>query len=111
MGLGAFPPDEPLYLGMVGMHGKPCTNYILDEIDLLLAFGVRFDDRAIGKVKEFCPQASIIHIDIDGSEIDKIKKSTISLTADIKDALEHIIPLIEDNRREKWAGRIETIKR
>ena len=110
MGLGAFPPDEPLYLGMVGMHGKPCTNYILDEIDLLLAFGVRFDDRAIGKVKEFCPQASIIHIDIDGSEIDKIKKSTISLVADIKDALEHITPLIEDNRREKWTGRIETIK-
>jgi acetolactate synthase I/II/III large subunit len=110
MGLGAFPPDEPLYLGMVGMHGKPCTNYILDEIDLLLAFGARFDDRAIGRVKEFCPQAVTIHIDIDGSEIDKIKKSTISLVADIKDALEHITPLIENNTRREWTGRIETIK-
>ena len=111
MGLGVFPPDDPLYLGMLGMHGTPCTNYILDEIDLLLAFGARFDDRAIGKVKEFCPQASIIHIDIDGSEIDKIKKSTISLVADIKDALEHITPLVEDNGREQWTGRTETIKR
>ena len=110
MGLGVFPPHDPLYLGMLGMHGTPCTNYILDEIDLLLAFGARFDDRAIGKVKEFCPQASIIHIDIDGSEIDKIRKSTISLVADIKAALEHITPLIEDNEREQWTGRIEAIK-
>jgi acetolactate synthase I/II/III large subunit len=110
MGLGVFPPDDSLYLGMLGMHGTPCTNYLLDEIDLLLAFGARFDDRAIGKVKEFCPQASIIHIDIDGSEIDKIKKSTVSLVADIKDALEHITPLIEDNKREEWTGSIERIK-
>jgi acetolactate synthase I/II/III large subunit len=110
MGLGVFPPDDPLYLGMLGMHGTPCTNYILDEIDLLLAFGARFDDRAIGKMKEFCPQASIIHIDIDGSEIDKIKKSTISQVADIKDALEHIRPLIEDNNREEWARRVKIIK-
>jgi acetolactate synthase-1/2/3 large subunit len=110
MGLGVFPPHDPLYLGMLGMHGTPCTNYILDEIDLLIAFGARFDDRAIGTVKEFCPQASIIHIDIDGSEIDKIKKSTISLVADIKTALEHIIPLVEQNGREKWTRRIETIK-
>ena len=110
MGLGVFPPDDPLYLGMLGMHGTPCTNYILDEIDLLLAFGARFDDRAIGKVKEFCPQATIVHIDIDSSEIDKIKKSAVSLTVDIKDALEHIAPLVADNRREQWTGRIETIK-
>jgi acetolactate synthase I/II/III large subunit len=110
MGLGVFPPDDPLYLGMVGMHGTPCTNYILDEIDLLLAFGARFDDRAIGKVKEFCPQASIIHIDIDSSEIDKIKKSTISLVSDIGAALEEIIPLVENNPRKEWSERITAIK-
>jgi acetolactate synthase-1/2/3 large subunit len=109
-GLGVFPPHDPLYLGMLGMHGTPCTNYILDEIDLLLAFGARFDDRAIGKVKEFCPQALIIHIDIDGAEIDKIKKSAISLVADIKTALEYMIPLAEQNGREEWTGRIKTIK-
>ena len=110
MGLGTFSPDDPLYLGMLGMHGAPCTNYILDEIDLLLALGARFDDRAIGRVKEFCPRASIVHIDIDPSEIDKIKRSHISLVADVKAAMERIIPLVKDNRREEWTRRIETIR-
>jgi acetolactate synthase-1/2/3 large subunit len=95
---------------MLGMHGAPCTNYILDEIDLLLALGARFDDRAIGRVKEFCPRASIVHIDIDPSEIDKIKKSDISLVADVKAALEHIVPLVKNNGREEWARRIKTIR-
>jgi acetolactate synthase-1/2/3 large subunit len=111
MGLGAFSPDDSLYLGMLGMHGAPCTNYILDEIDLLIACGVRFDDRAIGKMKEFCSQASIVHIDIDGSEIDKIKKTDISLVADIKTALESMVPSIEENRRESWMERIAMIKK
>lgn len=110
MGLGVFPPHDPLYLGMLGMHGAPYTNYILDEIDLLLAFGARFDDRATGKMKEFCPHASVIHIDIDGSEIDKIRKSRISLVADIREALEHIVSIIEDNERLEWIERIKTIK-
>lgn len=110
MGLGTFSPDDPLYLGMLGMHGAPCTNYILDEIDLLLAMGVRFDDRAIGKMKEFCPRASIVHIDIDASEIDKIKRSHISLVADVKAALELIVPLVKDNGREGWIKRILTTK-
>ena len=111
MGLGAISPDDPLYLGMLGMHGAPCTNYILDETDLLLALGVRFDDRAVGKVNEFCPQASIVHIDIDASEIDKIKRSNVSLTADVKEALESIVPLIEENRREEWMRRIDKIRK
>ncbi len=110
MGLGTFCPDDPLYLGMLGMHGAPCTNYILDEIDLLLAMGVRFDDRAVGCVKEFCPLASIVHIDIDPSEIGKIKQTRASLVADIKAALERIIPLVENNGREVWTRRIGTIR-
>ncbi|MDD5244921.1 MAG: thiamine pyrophosphate-dependent enzyme, partial [Syntrophorhabdaceae bacterium] len=110
MGLGTFSPDDPLYLGMLGMHGAPCTNYILDEIDLLLALGARFDDRAIGRVKEFCPRASIVHIDIDASEIDKIKQSHISLVADVKAALERIVPLVKNDGREGWTRRIETIR-
>jgi len=110
MGLGTIPPDHPLYLGMLGMHGAACTNYILDEIDLLFALGVRFDDRAIGRVKEFCPQAFIVHIDIDVSEIDKIKRSHISLVADVKEALEGIVPLVDETGREAWTQRIEKIK-
>jgi acetolactate synthase-1/2/3 large subunit len=110
MGLGAFPADDPLYLGMLGMHGARFTNHILDETDLLLAFGVRFDDRAIGKAKEFCPGASIVHIDIDQSEIDKIKKSHISLVGDIKSMIELLIPLIEEDSRPAWMAQIEEIK-
>ncbi|HVN95101.1 MAG TPA: biosynthetic-type acetolactate synthase large subunit [Syntrophorhabdaceae bacterium] len=110
MGLGAFSPEEPLYLGMLGMHGAPCTNYILDEIDLLLAFGVRFDDRAIGKINEFCPQASIVHIDIDHAEIDKIKKANISLAEDIGEALKLLEPLTYANGRQEWIRRVERIK-
>jgi len=111
MGLGAMSPDDPLYTGMVGMHGTPCTNYVLDEIDLLIALGVRFDDRAVGKVNEFCPQASIIHIDIDASEIDKIKRSSISVVADVKDALDVILPMVEEDDRRTWMERIEAIRR
>ena len=83
MGLGAFPPDDPLYLGMLGMHGSSFTNHLLDDADLIIALGARFDDRAVGKVAEFCPAASILHVDIDDSEIDKIRKSNISLAADV----------------------------
>ena len=110
MGLGAFPPDDPLYLGMLGMHGAACTNYILDEIDLLITLGARFDDRAVGKVKEFCPQAAVIHIDIDAAEIDKIKKSHISLVADVKETLEQVLLLADEDDREAWMKRIETIR-
>jgi acetolactate synthase-1/2/3 large subunit len=110
MGLGAVSPDDPLYTGMVGMHGTPCTNYVLDEIDLLIALGARFDDRAVGKVNEFCPQASIIHIDIDASEIDKIKRSSISAVADVKYALDMILPLVGEDDRKTWMERIEAIR-
>ena len=77
MGLGAFPCDDELSLGMLGMHGAPFTNYLLNEADLILALGVRFDDRATGNIEKFCPNASIIHIDIDPSEINKIKTSSL----------------------------------
>ena len=70
MALGAMPVDHPLSLGMLGMHGARCTNMALEECDLLIAVGARFDDRATGKVAAFCPRAKIIHIDIDHSELD-----------------------------------------
>ncbi|RJP56516.1 MAG: biosynthetic-type acetolactate synthase large subunit [Candidatus Auribacter fodinae] len=110
MGLGCFPADDPLYIGMLGMHGARYTNYILSEADLLLAFGVRFDDRATGKVEEFCPNASIIHIDIDRSEIDKIKKSNIALESDIADAMTAMLPHIKNNAREAWIARVEQLR-
>ncbi len=110
MGLGCFPSGDSLSLGMPGMHGACYTNFILNDVDLLLAFGVRFDDRATGNVKKFCPQAKIVHIDIDRSEIDKIKKSNFSVTGDIGLALKQIMPFINSDRRGDWIRKIEKIK-
>jgi acetolactate synthase-1/2/3 large subunit len=87
MALGAMPVDHPLSLGMLGMHAARYTNLALDECDLLIAVGARFDDRATGKVAAFCPQARIIHIDIDPAELDKIKTAHIGITADVQEAL------------------------
>ena len=106
MGLGCFPNSDDMFIGMLGMHGQRYTNYIMHEADLLLAFGTRFDDRATGKVKEFCPDARIIHIDIDGSEINKIKKADIAIQGDIKQAIKQLLPLIEHNDRKEWTKTI-----
>lgn len=111
MGLGNFPIDNPLFLGMLGMHGARYTNLLLNKADLLLAFGVRFDDRAIGNVNKFCPDAEIIHVDIDDAEIDKIKKSHLSICGDVQSVLNKIITLIEKNERKDWLGYIEDLKR
>lgn len=110
MGLGAFPHDDELYLGMLGMHGAPYTNYLLHEADLILALGVRFDDRATGDVQKFCPNASIIHIDIDPSEINKLKSTNLSIVSDVKEFLEAIIPFVNVKRRNSWIQRVKFFK-
>ena len=106
MGLGCFPSGDDMFIGMLGMHGQRYTNYIMHEADLILAFGARFDDRATGKVKEFCPNAKIIHIDIDGAEMNKIKKADIAIQGDIKQAIKQLLPLIEHNDRKEWTKTI-----
>ena len=110
MGLGCFPSGDNMFIGMLGMHGQRYTNYIMHEADLILAFGARFDDRATGKVKEFCPNAKIIHIDIDGAEMNKIKKADIAIQGDIKQAIKQLLPLIEHNDRKEWAETIMDIR-
>ena len=84
MGLGGFPGDHPLALDMLGMHGSVCANYAVNEADLLLALGVRFDDRVTGKVSEFAKHGTIVHIDVDPSEINKIKKARIPIISDVR---------------------------
>lgn len=111
MGIGCFPQDNPLSLGMLGMHGSRYTNKIMYETDLLIALGVRLDDRAIGNVEKFCPHASIVHIDIDDSEINKIKQSDISITGDIKEVLEKLIPRVDIYERRDWCAYIKKMKR
>ena len=110
MGLGCFPSGDDMFIGMLGMHGQRYTNYIMHEADLILAFGARFDDRATGKVKEFCPNAKIIHIDIDSSEMNKIKKADIAIQGDIKQAIKQLLPLIEHNDRKEWTETIMDIR-
>lgn len=110
MGLGAMPVDHALSLGMLGMHAARYTNLALDECDLLVAVGARFDDRATGKVAAFCSQAKIIHIDIDPAELDKIKSAHIGITADVAEALTRLIPAVAENRRTQWLQRVADLK-
>jgi acetolactate synthase-1/2/3 large subunit len=102
LALGALRHDHPLFLGMVGMHAARFTNLLLDECDLLIGLGVRFDDRATGKAAEFCPRAKILHIDIDPSELGKIKEPAVGLTADVGEALSALESRIEINPRTEW---------
>src|SRR5204863_5908095 len=86
-GLGGFPADHFLCLNMLGMHGTIYANYAINEADLLLALGVRLDDRVTGKVSEFAKHGKIVHIDIDPSEINKVKTAHIPIVADLRQAL------------------------
>jgi len=111
MALGTMPVDHPLSLGMLGMHAARYTNLLLDECDLLIAIGARFDDRATGKVAAFCPQAKIIHIDIDPAELDKIKNAHVGITADVQAALDQLLPAVFENPRKNWADRSIALKK
>lgn len=95
MGLGAFPNEDQLSLDMLGMHGSVYANYAVDQADLLLAFGVRFDDRVTGKVAEFAKHGFIVHIDIDPSELNKNKEAHIPIVSDIKYALAELNKVVE----------------
>lgn len=110
MALGAMPVDHPLSLGMLGQHGAPYTNLALDDCDLLIAVGARFDDRATGKVAAFCPQAKVVHIDIDPAELHKIKAAHVGIVADVGEALGQLLPLVPGQVRPAWAARIAALK-
>jgi acetolactate synthase-1/2/3 large subunit len=109
-GLGAFNPSHPLYLGMLGMHGTKYANQLTEQADLVIALGFRFDDRATGKVAEFCKNAQIIHVDIDKAEIGKIKPANLSINADLHTFLESVIPLAEVNSREEWINKVNSLR-
>ncbi len=94
LGLGAFPTYHPLSLGMMGMHGESWVNHAIQESDLLLAFGMRFDDRVTGNLAHYAPNAKKIHIDIDPSEINKNVKVDVALIGDLKAVLETLLPLL-----------------
>ncbi|MBZ7409442.1 acetolactate synthase large subunit [Klebsiella grimontii] len=111
MALGVLPKAHPLSLGMLGMHGARSTNFILQEADLLVVLGARFDDRAIGKTEQFCPNAKIIHVDIDRSELGKIKQAHVAIQGDVGEVLEQLIPQVEAQPRSAWLQLVADLQR
>ncbi|MBT62106.1 MAG: hypothetical protein CML13_02730 [Puniceicoccaceae bacterium] len=110
MGLGLLPHGHPLNLGMLGMHAARFTNQALERSDLLIAVGVRFDDRATGKVETFCPGAAIIHIDVDASEIGKIRKADIGIRADARSVLLDWLEQLPEQTRPEWTAEIARLR-
>ncbi|NMG44623.1 acetolactate synthase large subunit [Aromatoleum toluvorans] len=110
MALGTMPVDHPLSIGMLGMHGARCTNFILEESDLLICVGARFDDRAIGKAAQFCPNAKIIHVDIDPSELHKIRTAHVAINGDVAAVLEALLPQVKPILRKRWLSHVDSLK-
>lgn len=102
LGLSTMPSDHPLYKGMLGMHGNIGPNYNTNRADVILAIGMRFDDRVTGRLESYAPNAKIIHIDIDSSEFNKNVKATLTVHADARQALEALLPHINQTRRAEW---------
>jgi acetolactate synthase-1/2/3 large subunit len=102
MGLGGFPGDNPLWMGMLGMHGTYCANMAVSQADVLIAVGARFDDRVTGKLAEFAPHAKIIHVDIDPSSISKNVVVDIPIVGDCKDALVQLNGLLSAQASQNW---------
>jgi len=116
MGLGAFPAPHEQWLGMLGMHGTRAANYAMDEADLILAVGARFDDRITGKLSEFAPRAKFIHIDVDPAEISKNVPAHIPIVGDAKNVLGRLAAAYSEietdpHRLDAWWDRIENWRR
>jgi acetolactate synthase I/II/III large subunit len=110
MGLGVMPLDDPRNLGMLGMHGSRATNLAIDRADLLVALGVRFDDRATGAVASFAPRARVIHMDIDDAEIGKIRRPDLSCGCDLRAALHRLNRLVASAERAAWNAEVADLK-
>ena len=106
-GLGSIVPDTPRYLGMLGMHGFKAANLAVQQSDLLLVVGARFDDRVTGKLDEFAPNAKIIHIDIDAAELGKLRHPDVAITAEICTVLPHLAVSLEI---DDWNNEIDELK-
>lgn len=107
LGLSTIPSDHPLYKGMVGMHGNIGPNIATNNADVILAVGMRFDDRVTGVIESYAPQAKIIHIDIDCAEFNKNVKAHIAIHADAKKALRELLPLINKAEHKEWLATFE----
>ncbi|MCK4471651.1 MAG: acetolactate synthase large subunit, partial [Anaerolineae bacterium] len=107
LGKGGFPESHPLALGMMGMHGEAFVNRAIQEADLLLAFGMRFDDRVTGKLEHYAPQARKIHVDLDAAELNKSVSVDVAILGDLRQVLEQLLPLVEPASHREWLGQID----
>jgi acetolactate synthase-1/2/3 large subunit len=110
LGIGCFPANDPLNLGMMGMHGEAWVNHAIQEADLLIAVGMRFDDRVTGDLRTYAKSARKIHIEVDRAEINKNVKVDAALVGDARDVLEQLLPFIEKKERSAWKARITEMK-
>src|SRR5687767_132838 len=110
LGLGGVPASHRLNLGMMGMHGEACVNHAIQEADLLMAFGMRFDDRVTGNTKTYAPNAKKIHVDIDASEINKNIRVDAPIEADLRETLKDLLEVIERADHAPWIAYIDSMK-
>ena len=110
LGIGAIPANHSLNMGMMGMHGESWVNQAIQEADLLLALGMRFDDRVTGNLKTYAPNAAKIHIDIDPAEFNKNVRVDVGLAGDLAAVLTHLLPVVEARDRSEWLGTISGFK-
>jgi acetolactate synthase-1/2/3 large subunit len=109
LGLGGFPPSHPLYLGMMGMHGESWVNSAIQKADLLLSFGMRFDDRVTGKLETYARNAKKIHVEIDPAEVNKNVAIDVPLVGDLRDVLRELSPRLERIERKAWRAHIDEL--
>ncbi|MBT8393654.1 MAG: biosynthetic-type acetolactate synthase large subunit [Flavobacteriaceae bacterium] len=102
LGASAIPTSHPLNVGMVGMHGNYAPNVLTNECDVLIAIGMRFDDRVTGNLDTYAKQAKVIHFEIDAAEVDKNVKTDIAVIGDAKNSLQQLLPLLNENRHTEW---------
>src|SRR6202007_1687326 len=105
MGMSAISTEHPLAMGMLGMHGNYGPNLLTNECDVLIAIGMRFDDRVTGRLDKYAKQAKIVHLDIDPSEIDKNVKTTVPVWGDCKETLPLLTALVEQKKHTAWLNK------
>lgn len=110
-GLSAFPPAHPLYTGMLGMHGNYGANVLTNQADVIIAIGMRFDDRVTGKLSDYATQAKVIHIDIDPAELHKNVPAYIAIAADAKSALKELTQYVEETKHTAWMNEFKTYEK
>lgn len=107
LGKGGFPESHPLTLGMMGMHGEAFVNKAIQEADLLLAFGMRFDDRVTGKLESYAPKARKVHVDLDAAELNKRVPVDVAILGDLRQVLDQLLPLTEPASHREWLEEID----